>query len=64
MHRRCCIAISCGVLAPPSASLATCTSTGTTSPVVSRGVAARHVIRAQVCADSLCMSAEKLRSLA
>ncbi|KAE8952053.1 hypothetical protein PR002_g32787 [Phytophthora rubi] len=45
--RRACIAISCGVFAPPSA---TCTSRITTSAVVARGAAARHVMRAQIFA--------------
>ncbi|KAE8890505.1 hypothetical protein PF005_g33137 [Phytophthora fragariae] len=48
--RRACIAISCGVFAPPPASLATCTSRGTTSAVVARGAAARHVMHAQIFA--------------
>ncbi|KAE8913222.1 hypothetical protein PF005_g25877 [Phytophthora fragariae] len=62
IKRRTCIAISCGALAPPPARLATCTNTGTTSAVVARNVADRHVIRGQICAYSLSITAEKLRS--
>ncbi|KAE8983113.1 hypothetical protein PF010_g17260 [Phytophthora fragariae] len=49
IKRRACIAISCGVLAPPPARLATCTSTGTTSAVVEMTQCASQHCSLTVC---------------